>query len=157
MGGLNTYTYVGGSPGTRKDSSGKIFFIPLLIGAVAASGDAAAIAGGVALLGGGAIWAAQMSGNGGSDNGWRPSWQDDLDYHDHGAKNEHTECGNDHDKDCKRRLKQLTVMYGLIRTQQIIDPFASTLGSQIAYDQVASRFHKECPYWQRVPLFNSYH
>jgi hypothetical protein len=78
-------------------------------------------------------------------------WELELEFKDSGPKNEHTQCNNDYDKGCQDRLKQLQRLYGLIRTADVLGIDVSN--SKMQYNQAASRYHRDCPYWKPVLMF----
>jgi len=80
------------------------------------------------------------------------TWEDDLDWVDNGPKDETTECKNDDDEHCKKRLQMLRKYYSYVFFKK--NTGMNTYLDEITYNSLAQSYHADCPYWVRVPLFD---
>jgi RHS repeat-associated protein len=139
-GGLNRFAYVAGRPLDRADPRGlrMVCYVP----------------GGCVYLPDPIIDPSLPPGVGPNrPPNWTPSWEDDLDSADNGPKNEFQfwRCKTDEDRDCRNRLIQLKFTYTKIKLGDLLG--LNTFSLKEAYNAVARRYMRECPNWERVPLF----
>lgn len=80
------------------------------------------------------------------------SWEDDLNWADNGPKDTTYECKTDDDDHCKKRLIALRNLRRLIVVKK--NSGRVTILDEISFNSRANEYHRDCPYWARVPLFN---